>query len=1201
MTQREKNEPDGLNRLCDEASALHAAGDYGQSLAVYERILSESPENLRALHGIGVVLHKLGRSEEGIASVRKALDLNPDFSAAYNNLGNIYVDMQKYEEALDCYQRLTNLEPGNSIAFKNMSLALLKSGRLDEALSVCSRALEIDPLQPENYMTMGNIHGERGDSELALHNYSRVIEFASHSSNAHTNILFMMNYLSRFDQQAIYRESKRWGKSHAAGKYIRRPYLNSCASGRRLRVGYVSGDFKMHPVSYHFKPVVEHHDRNAFEIFLYNNCNRFDEMTRKLMVCAEHWRNIESLSDELVAEMIRLDGIDILVDLSGHTSLHRLLVFARKPAPVQVSWLGYFNTTGMTAMDYLISDAVTVPPGEERWFSEQVVRLPDGRFCYEPPAYAPDVTSLPALGNGFITFGSFNKIHKITPETVSLWSAVLKAVPRSKIVLKTMALGTGSVQHRLFEQFEQHGVATERIEVRKESPHPQMLAEYGDIDIALDTFPFNGGATTCEALWMGVPVVTITGGTPISRQTASLLASCGLKELLAADSREDFIDKIRSLAGNTGVLARLRASFRDRLSVSPLCNGALFSRSLEHAYREMWHDWCGKGNVLSLKRSHHAISGKEYYNSGIDRMEAKEYGTAAAFFRLAVLKDHGFAEAYNNLGICRSALGKEFWRQAAAGFRKAIRLNPAFGDAYNNLGRLLTDMKSYTRAVAMCRKAVELTPDNPDAYINLGNAAREKGLYLEALDAYETAARMRPDDATALCLLSELKLSHGDAAGAVEHLKRARELAPDNPGIQSNILFAMNYISSCSQMDIYEESCAWDKTHGKPLSGLDFSDRLKQGGRLRIGYVSADFHHHAGGIFFQAIARNHDRSKFEIFCYSNNDIQDEISREIIKYAEHWRDIKEMSDDDFFTLLQQDRIDILVDLSGHSAGNRLPVFSRRAAPVQVSWLGYFNTTGLATMDYVISDFDTVPDGCELWYRETVVRMPHNRFCYTPPSICPDVESLPAFKNGYITFGCFNNIAKLTPDVIQAWCEILKRVPASRLVLKWKTLDNGAVRDYFRILFALHGIPRRRIEFRGQSPLFIMRDEYNDIDIALDPFPYTGGLTSCEALWMGVPVVTLAGDRPVSRQTKGFLKMLDLDDLSADTGADYVDIAAGLSADLDRLSRLRQGMRRRMAASPLCDGAGFTRTLEDIYRQIWLSWEKNSEGQSGEHTG
>jgi predicted O-linked N-acetylglucosamine transferase (SPINDLY family) len=615
----------------------------------------------------------------------------------------------------------------------------------------------------------------------------------------------------------------------------------------------------------------------------------------------------------------------------------------------------------------------------------------------------------------------------------------------------------------------------------------------------------------------------------------------------------------------------------------------------------MWHAWCDKGNVLSLKRAHHAISAKEYYNSGIDRMEAKEYGTAAAFFRLAVLKDHHFAEAYNNLGICRSECGKEFRKQAAAGFRKAIRLNPAFGEAYNNLGRLLTDMKSYTRAVAMCRKAVELMPDNPDAYINFGNAAREKGLYLESLDAYETAAEMRPEDATALCQLSELKLWHGDAAGAVECLKQARKLVPDNPGIQSNIVFAMNYISSCSQKDIYEESCAWDRTHGEPLSGLDFSDRFKQHDRLRIGYVSADFHHHAGGIFFQAIARNHDRSDFEIFCYSNNDIQDEVSREIIKYAEHWREIKGMSDDDFFTLLLRDRIDILVDLSGHTAGNRLPVFSRRAAPVQVSWLGYFNTTGLSAMDYVITDYDTVPAGREQWYRETVVRMPHNRFCYTPPSLCPDVESLPACKNGYITFGCFNNVAKLTPDVIQAWCEILKRVPASRLVLKWKTLDNGAVRDHFRMLFAMHGIPRRRIEFRGQSPLFIMRDEYNDIDIALDPFPYTGGLTSCEALWMGVPVVTLAGDRPVSRQTKGFLKMLELDDLSADTDADYVDIAVELSADLDRLSRLREGMRRRMAASPLCDGIGFTRTLEDIYRQIRITWKKNADRQLSRHTG
>ncbi|MDU0458555.1 MAG: tetratricopeptide repeat protein [Geobacteraceae bacterium] len=1190
MKQIKENTMDEQNRQCDEAVTLLKTGDYAQALAVYEHILLEYPENLRALHGRGVVLHKLGRSEDGIASIRKALALNPDFSGAYNNLGNIYAEVDNHGAAIDCYQSVIRLEAYNDAAYKNMALSFLRIGRLDEALDASAKAVKINPQRPENYMTMGNVYEARGESEQALQMYSRVVESEPGAFNAHTNILFAMNSISGVTQPAIYRESRRWDNLHAAGRYVRRPHMNSPVPDRRLRIGYVSGDFKLHPVSYHLKPVIEHHNRDYFEIFLYSNFGKFDDMTHALMDSSENWRNIESLSDDQVDELIRLDGIDILIDLSGHTSHNRLFVFARKPAPVQASWLGYFNTTGMKSIDYLISDPITILPGEDRLFAEQVVRLPDGRFCYAPPCYAPDVTALPAVRNGFITFGSFNKLAKITPQTVSLWSAVLKAVPASQIILKASALGTESIRKNLLDQFKRHGVDSERIEIRTESPHPQMLAEYGDIDIALDTFPFNGGATTCEALWMGVPVVTLSGKTPISRQSTSLLASCGLAELLATTSRADFVNKVCSLAKNIDLLTQLRESLRNRLFVSPLCDGMLFTRNLEQSYREMWQKWCGKQNKSILFRLHDAISAGEYYNTGINRMEEKDYISALSFFRLATRKKPDFAEAYNNLGLSLAALGKDFHVSALKSLRKAIKINPGFGAAYNNCGKLLTEMKQYSPAIRACRTATELMPDNADAHINLGNACRDKGLFLESLASYETAAQLQPASAEPLRLMAGLKLANGDPVGAIEHLKHAREILPGDPDIQSNILFAMNYVSAYSQMDIFDESCRWDVQYsGQPFQ-LDFNDRRQESGRLRIGYVSADFHYHPVGIFFQAVALHHNRCNTELFCYNNNNrsCNDEVRQEIANNTDYWRDVYDMSDNDLFNQIQSDRIDILIDLSGHTGGNRLKLLSSRVAPVQISWLGYFNTTGLANMDYVISDYDTVPPGCEQWYREKVIRMPYSRFCYTPPVICPDIEVLPALKNGYVTFGCFNNIAKLTPEVIETWAALLKRVPKAKLILKWKTLNDSAIRDYYRSLFSMHGITRRQIEFRGQSPLFMMREEYNDIDISLDPFPYTGGLTSCEALWMGVPVITFAGDRPVSRQTKGFLKVIGLDELSSDSISGYIDCAVQLSGDLQRLSTLRQQMRHKMASSPLCDGGTFTKMLEDIYRKVWQSW-------------
>lgn len=1191
MKQFQELNMDQQNSCCDKGAALYTSGEYSQALEAYQQLLAQFPENVRALHGYGVILHKLGRSEEGIVSIRKALELNPDFAGAYHNLGNIYSDMQNHGAALECYQSVIKLEPDTDTAYKNMALSFLKLGNLDEALNAAAKALEINPHQPQNYMTMGNVYEERGDAEQALRLYARVVEFLPDSFNAHTNVLFTMNLVSNVTQAAIYRESRRWGNLHAAKKNIRRPHLNSPVPERRLRIGYVSGDFKLHPVSYHFKPIVEQHDREQFEIFLYSNFHRHDEMTGKLMQLAENWRTIESLSDEQLDELIRLDGIDILVDLSGHTSHNRLLTFARKPAPVQVSWLGYFNTTGMKAIDYLISDPITIPPEADCWFTEQVARLPEGRFCYAPPTYAPEVAPLPALANGFITFGSFNKLTKITLKTVSLWSAVLKAVPASRIILKTAALGTDSVKQRLLDQFKQHGITADRIEIRTESAHPQMLAEYGDIDIALDTFPFNGGATTCEALWMGVPVATLSGSTPISRQTTSLLTSCGLAELLATTTRKEFVSKVRQLAENIDLLAHVRGSLRTRLTESPLCNGKLFTNNLEKEYRKMWREWCGKQKPLPLSRPHHAISAGEYYNAGINRMDEQDVLTAQSFFKLAIRKNPDFSEAYNNLGLSLAALGTDFQLQAAKSLRKAITINPCFGEAYNNLGKLLTKMKRYSQAIRACRMATEFMPDNPDVYMNLGDACRNNGLFLEALSSYETAAHMLPDSADPLCLIAGLKLANGDAASAIEQLKQARELRPHDAAIQSNILFAMNYLATFSQQNIFEESCNWDTRYSRHPANFYFTDRCgTDTERLRIGYISADFHYHPVGIFFQSVVINHNRQKFELFCYSNSNVScnDEVRQEIVKNIDHWHDIEEMSDDEVFAQIQKDRIDILVDLSGHTGGNRLSLISGRAAPVQVSWLGYFNTTGLATMDYVISDNETVPPGCEQWYRETVIRMPDSRFCYTPPVICPDVEDLPALKNGYVTFGCFNNIAKLTPEVIEVWAVLLKKLPKAKLVLKWKTLSDSAIRDYYRMLFSMLGVSRRQIEFRGESPLFIMRDEYNDIDIALDPFPYTGGLTSCEALWMGVPVITLAGDRPVSRQTKGFLKTIGLDELSSDTTSDYIDCAVRLAHDLETLATIRKELRQKMASSPLCDGVRFTRNLENIYHTIWQCW-------------
>jgi len=313
-------------------------------------------------------------------------------------------------------------------------------------------------------------------------------------------------------------------------------------------------------------------------------------MTGRLRGAADHWSQIFGLSDPEAAALILRDAIDILVDLSGHTAKNRLPLFALRPAPVQVSWLGYFGTTGLDSMDYLVMDKWAAPPGEEQWCAEAVARLPHGRFCYAPPDYAPEPADPPTLTRGYVTFGSFNNVTKIGPDVVNLWAAVLQAAPRSRLVIKWKSLDEPDARRRLAEAFVAAGVDPGRLELRGFSPHAEMLAQYGEIDIALDPFPFGGGLTSCEALWMGVPVLTLPGDRPASRQTIGFLETLGLSNWVAT-SPADYVSRAAAFASDPIRLREQRRSIRPRMAASPLCNGVLFARDLEAAYRQMWRRW----------------------------------------------------------------------------------------------------------------------------------------------------------------------------------------------------------------------------------------------------------------------------------------------------------------------------------------------------------------------------------------------------------------------------------------------------------------------------------------------------------------------------------------------------------------------------------------------------------------------------------
>jgi predicted O-linked N-acetylglucosamine transferase (SPINDLY family) len=576
------------------ADALESLGRDAEALDALDRAIAQHERFEGALMNAAVLAQKLGRLEEAAARYRRVLEVAPDAVVMHNNLGNVLRVLGRPAEAEVHCRRAAELDPGIPEAHFNLGTVLQALGRASESEASLRRALQLRPGYCEAHTSLGNALRDQGRVGEAEAEYRRALALDAGDLGAHDNLLLSLNYTDSYSRAEVFAEHVEWVRRHAAvpgAGFV--PHANSVDPRRKLRIGYVSGDFRRHSVAYFIEPVLAHHDRTAFEVICYSNVAVPDRMTGHLLGLADHARTIFGASDEVVAQTIRADGIDILVDLAGHTAGHRLGVFASKPAPVQVTWIGYPNTTGLRAVDWRITDAYADPPGDgDAFHSERLARLPGAFLCFEPPGDAPEVQAPPSAAGGAVTFGSFNVLPKVTPEVILAWSRVLQGVPRSRLLLKALGLGDADSQARMHRAFESHGISADRITLLPvEGALHDHLARYHAMDIALDPFPFNGTTTTFEALWMGVPVIALRGDRHSARVGASILANAGLDSLIAANV-DDYVRLAVRLAGDAAQLAQLRRTMRDRLAASPLRDAAGFARTLEQAYREMWGRWC---------------------------------------------------------------------------------------------------------------------------------------------------------------------------------------------------------------------------------------------------------------------------------------------------------------------------------------------------------------------------------------------------------------------------------------------------------------------------------------------------------------------------------------------------------------------------------------------------------------------------------
>ncbi len=1199
--------PEAYNNL---GASLKDQGKLEEAIECYKKALEIRPNYAESYNNMGAALKNQGKLEEAIDCYNKALAINPNNAEAHYNLGNALKTQGKLGEAIECYEKSLSLRPSNSEAYNNMGNAFKDQGRLDEAVLSCRKAVEIDPRNaeahnsmgvalndqgktreaaacyhsalannpeyPEAHNNIGNVLKDQGRLNEAIGYYKKALAIRPTYYQGHSNLLFTYQYGDArifgpdYSAEWLFEQHRLWDEKYAKALSENiQPHSNDRTQNRRLRVGYVSPDFHRHSCAYFILPLFKGHDKTQVEIFCYTDVKKTDEVTEELKQLADHWYPTVGKSHDQVAEQIRQDGIDILVDLAGHSANDHLLIFARKPAPIQVTWLGYPDTTGMTAMDYRLTDAAADPEGVDRYFSETLIRLSNGFLCYSPLSSTPEVGELPALKNNQIVFASFNNSTKVTENVVATWSQILKQVPGSHLLLKSKQLGDESAQRRYFEIFAGNGVPADRVTIMSHvSSRQSHLDLYNQIDIALDPFPYNGTTTSCEALWMGVPIITLCGERHVSRVGTSILSRLGLTELIA-ENESDYIGKAVQLAGDMERLRELRASLRQRMQDSPLCDENGFARSVETAYREMWVK--GKGERVKEEegdRGQFPVSkdAESHYKMGNALRDQGRSEEAIECYKNAVELNPNYAEAYNNMGNMFKECSNT--GEAIACYGKAIEINPKYVQAYNNLGIVLEAQERIDEAIVFYREALKIDPRYAQAYSNLVPQLqqtcdwKEYGELTSKLDA-----------------LTDIALENG--AKAVEDPFTSLTRCADP---------ARNFAIAAS----------WVKAVINPISSLrmnfSFDERITSESKITVGYLSKDFRNHPVSHLMLNVFGLHRRDEFNVFCYSyGQDDKSGYRERITQDCDKFTDIRRMGHADAAKCIYADGVDILIDLMGFTGGSRLGICALRPAPIQATYLGFPGTTGADFFDYIITDSIVTPENHAAYYSEKFVCMPHCFQVNDNTQAISDKEWKPADfglpQDGFV-FCSFNQAYKIEPVMFDVWMDILRQVPGSIL---WLAHASETVKRNLRLEAHARGVMPERLVFAERLPLKADHlARHRLADLALDTRIYNGHTTTTDALWAGVPMITLQGGHYASRASSSILTAIGLPELIAQSPEAYKDLAVHLANHRDELETIRQKLAKNRTTAPLFDTQGFVRNLETAYKEMWKSFHAGKTG-------
>ena len=624
----------GAEELIQRGNRLEDLGDSTRACELYQQAVTLSPNFAPAHLNVGNAMALLGQNSAAINSYLRAIELNPDHAGSHLNLGNVLFTSQAFDKAADSYRQAIRLRSNWAEAWVGLGRALEMKSALPEAIAACRQALAYDPTHAGAVSNLANwlrqigqagaakqildaalvndpnnvwllrgqawIDGGIGEYDAAIANYRRVLELEPDDFASYSNLLWTLNFVPDISPEALLAEHQQFGERLARKSRMLKPLVANL-SKKRLRIGYVSPDFRRHSVSCFVESLLRNHNRQLVEVHCFYDCLERDDVTRRLIELTDRWHDIGGLNDDDVAQEILANQIDILIDLTGHTANNRLRVFACKPAPIQFTWLGYLCTTGVATIDYRLCDFHTDPENvAEHWQVEKPVRLPDSQWCYQPQVELPQHSDLPMLTNGYCTFGSFNQESKLNSKVLQAWGGLLTEIADSR--LRILGVTCDLVEKRIRNSFAAQGIAAERVELVERIPIDSYFNCYREVDIALDTFPYTGATTTCDALIMGVPVATVAGQRSIARSGVSLLTTLGLREWIAP-AAEALVEMLRVHTADPLRLAGLRAKLPEMIRISPLMDGPLFARNVEAAFQHAWERWCLAQTTRNLQAS----------------------------------------------------------------------------------------------------------------------------------------------------------------------------------------------------------------------------------------------------------------------------------------------------------------------------------------------------------------------------------------------------------------------------------------------------------------------------------------------------------------------------------------------------------------------------------------------------------------------